>query len=274
MGADWIKVEKVTPGKPEVLGVSQILGIHPYHAFGLCVRFWLWCDDQLDSESVTGMSQKFVTNVALDFVIGHVGFTDALVQVGWLVVENGRLVVPNFDRHLSESAKKRADSRRRKQKERESGKDRVTEMSQKSVTSVARMSQECHTPSISLSLNTDSSSFDVSEAFEVFWKAYPCAQGKKEARKAFDIAIERLSKKTTAEEAAEKLTQAAADYRKYIEGVPNPPKVKYAQGWLNSDRFEDDYVEELARGLRSVPASYAQQRVTNTENALTEFING
>jgi hypothetical protein len=39
MAGDWIKVEKATPAKPEVLSISEILGVHPVHAFGLCVKF-------------------------------------------------------------------------------------------------------------------------------------------------------------------------------------------------------------------------------------------
>lgn len=273
MSADWIKVEKTTPGKPEVLGISQILGVHPAHAFGLCVRFWLWCDDQLDRESVTGMSQKFVTNVTLDYVIGHTGFADALVQVGWLKTDGGRLVVPNFDRHLSESAKKRADSRRRKQKQRDGESESVTGMSQEFVTNEGQNEDKCPTASLSISQRENrASSCADSEAFERFWKEYPCAQGKKPAKKAFDSAIARLKKKSTEAEAVEKLVQAAKDYARYMSDCPSPPKVKYAQGWLNDERYEDDYVEELERARRSAPPikTFAQQRQENTKKAFEE----
>lgn len=109
MAGDWIKVEKVTARKPEVLAVADKLAIHPYHAFGLCVSFWSWCDDQMSD----GHALR-VTDVTLDTVFGHAGFTSALLSVGWLQVRNGSLAVPNFDRHLSESAKARALSGNRK----------------------------------------------------------------------------------------------------------------------------------------------------------------
>ncbi len=82
MAGDWIKVEKATARKPEVLALASILQIHPDHAFGLCVRFWFWCDDNLK----TGHAQR-VTTVTLDYVVGHTGFADALVQVGWLSIQ-------------------------------------------------------------------------------------------------------------------------------------------------------------------------------------------
>ena len=113
MAGDWIKVEKSTPRKPEVMAIADELGIHIDHAFGLCFRFWCWCDDQMTD----GHAQS-VTNVTLDSSFGHAGFATALVKVGWLRVRNGSLEVPNFDRHLSESAKNRALSGMRKAKQR------------------------------------------------------------------------------------------------------------------------------------------------------------
>jgi hypothetical protein len=138
MAGDWIKVQKSTPGKPEVLALADELGIHVDHAFGLCFRFWSWCDDQMTD----GHAQS-VTNVTLDSFFGHAGFATALVKVGWLRVRNGSLEVPNFDRHLSESAKNRALSGMRKAKQRA---ESVTELSRserdKSVTREEKRREE------------------------------------------------------------------------------------------------------------------------------------
>lgn len=111
MAGDWIKVEKATLAKPEVLAISELLGIHPAHAFGLCTKFWMWCDDQLENGNARG-----VTKVTLDFVIGHDGMTDALLKVDWLRDRSGSLEVPHFDRHLSEGAKNRALTKERVRK--------------------------------------------------------------------------------------------------------------------------------------------------------------
>lgn len=113
MSADWIKIEKITARKPEVLRISQHLGVHPDHAFGLCFRFWSWCDDNLESGNARG-----VTDVTLDALLNCDGFASALIEVGWLLVRNGSLEVPNYDRHLSKNAKKRALSQERTKKSR------------------------------------------------------------------------------------------------------------------------------------------------------------
>jgi|GEM_PF-605397 len=106
MAGDWIKVEKSTSLKPEVLQLSEILEIHPAHAFGLCMKFWIWCDDHL-----TNSNARSVTKVTLDYIIQHQGFTGALISVGWLQSSEGTdgpFKIPNFERHLSEGAKTRA----------------------------------------------------------------------------------------------------------------------------------------------------------------------
>jgi hypothetical protein len=118
MAGDWIKVEKSTAEKPEVLAISEFLGIHPTHAFGLCVKFWIWCDTQLLNGNAVS-----VTKVTLDYVTGQIGMTDALLNVGWLRDRSGSLEVPRFDRHLSEGSKNRALTKERVKKSKEKSND-------------------------------------------------------------------------------------------------------------------------------------------------------
>ena len=103
MAGDWIKVEKATPRKPEILRIAAALEIHPDHAFGLCFRFWSWCDDHLDSTNARGVSSALV-----DSIVERKGFAIAMIEVDWLRVNDGSLEIPNMDRHLSQTAKKRA----------------------------------------------------------------------------------------------------------------------------------------------------------------------
>lgn len=126
MAGDWLKIEKATARKREVMVIADILGLHPDHAFGICFRFWAWCDDNL-----TDGHAKSVTLVTVDSLLGHNGFGQAAQKAGWITESDDGFVIPNFDRHLSECAKNRALSTERKRKQR--GKP-VTEMSQNSVT--------------------------------------------------------------------------------------------------------------------------------------------
>jgi len=113
MAQEWIKVEKATARKPEVLRISSALNIHPDHAFGLCVRFWCWCDDQCDIGHACG-----VTLVTLDLILGHTGFATQLVKAGWLNETDDGISIPHFEYHLSQSSKTRAQSAIRKERSR------------------------------------------------------------------------------------------------------------------------------------------------------------
>ena len=122
MAGDWVKMEKATARKPEILRIACALNIHPDHAFGLCFRFWSWCDDHLTTGNAAG-----VTETLVDALLDRSGFCAALISVGWLRVREGSLEVPNFDRHLSESAKNRALTAQRVAKHKaKSGNEKVT----------------------------------------------------------------------------------------------------------------------------------------------------
>jgi len=118
----WIKLEKNTPDKPEIFEMAEILSIDPDAVLGKLIRVWCW----VDSNSADGHI-KSVTPVLIDRLTMSQGFADAMTSVGWLE-ENS---IPNFARHLGESAKKRAKDSERKRMSRttsaECPKESVTE---------------------------------------------------------------------------------------------------------------------------------------------------
>lgn len=132
MAANWIKVEVITPDKPEIFRLAEILKIDPDAVLGKAIRFWVWADQQ----TIDGNANS-VTKNAIDRVAFMSGFADALITVGWLQENNGSLTLPNFDRHNGESSKKRALTNRRvsehrKQKPKSNAKS-VTEGDQKAL---------------------------------------------------------------------------------------------------------------------------------------------
>lgn len=115
MADHWIKVEKSTPDKPEVLQIASILEIDdPDTVTGKLVRVWAW----FDSNSENGHAPS-VTNVLLDRLTGVTGFCDAMITVGWMDKTEEGVQVPNYDRHLGKSAKKRGLDAERKRKSRD-----------------------------------------------------------------------------------------------------------------------------------------------------------
>jgi DNA replication protein DnaT len=103
MAGDWLKVEKDTPEKPEILALATALNITTEEAFGRCFKVWRWAD----SHTVDG-NARVTQMCALDSIAGLDGFSQALLDVGWLQARSGSLVIPHFDRHMGQSGKRRA----------------------------------------------------------------------------------------------------------------------------------------------------------------------
>ena len=107
MAGDWIKMGKDLRDDPAIIGIASLLTMDPDMVVGKLHRFWSWCDTHLadgNARFVTGCN----AHVTLDVQVGAQGFAQALESVGWLVLKEDGFTVPNYDRHLSQSAKRRA----------------------------------------------------------------------------------------------------------------------------------------------------------------------
>lgn len=108
MASSWIKVEVITPDKPEIYQIAEILSIDPDAVLGKMVRVWAWADQQ----TIDGNAGS-VTKSVIDRLTFITGFADALISVGWMANINNKLTFPNFERHNGDSSKKRALTNRR-----------------------------------------------------------------------------------------------------------------------------------------------------------------
>ena len=113
MAGEWIKIESVTPDKPEVFQMAEILGIDPDAVVGKLLRIWVWADQQTIDGNARG-----VTRALLDRLTSAAGFADALVSVGWLVDTDDGLTFPRFGEHNGKTAKSRALGAKRASKSR------------------------------------------------------------------------------------------------------------------------------------------------------------
>jgi hypothetical protein len=129
----WIKVRINIHNQPEVLGIARACSLGVDTVVGKLFRMWAWFDEM----SVSG-HVSYGTNVWLDSFVGHEGFSEACVKVGWLESSSDGLTMPNFDRHNGESSKKRLTDAARKRKSRSS----QIEKSASSPQNVREMSQE------------------------------------------------------------------------------------------------------------------------------------
>jgi hypothetical protein len=111
MAGDWIKLQKDTPDKPEVLAIATRMNLDPDAVVGKLVRIWSW----FDTHTIDGNANS-VTFSLLDRLAGITGFAEQMTFVGWLDQKGHVLTLPNFEYHNGETAKKRALGKNRQDK--------------------------------------------------------------------------------------------------------------------------------------------------------------
>ena len=119
MAGDWIKLEHVTPDKPEIYTMAEMLNLDPDTVLGKVIRVWIWADQQ----TLIGDAPS-VTKTCIDRVTGVTHFAEALEKVRWLKIKKEGINFPNFDRHNGKSAKTRALTNKRMKRKRDA--DSVT----------------------------------------------------------------------------------------------------------------------------------------------------
>lgn len=108
MAGDWMKIELELPDKPEVHAIAGMLNIDPDAVVGKLFRIWQWFDKHTTDGNAHGVTYSLPDRIA-----GVIGFGEAMAFVGWLEQRDKTLVMPNFDRHTSKSAKTRASTAKR-----------------------------------------------------------------------------------------------------------------------------------------------------------------
>jgi hypothetical protein len=116
MAGSWIKFRHDLIDAPEIRRLSRSCGVTRDDVYGKLFRLWSWFDRHSHNGAVAGESGELV-----DEIVGHSGFAAALVSVGWLCDDQDGIVIPNWERHNSETAKERALDAARKALSRMSG---------------------------------------------------------------------------------------------------------------------------------------------------------
>jgi hypothetical protein len=128
MAGDWLKFDKATPDKPEVFAIASTLDIDPDAVVGKLMRVWSWFDTHTENGNAPS-----VTSALLDRIAGVTGFVTAMQKCGWIELSESGVLLPNFNRHCGETAKKRAQNNNRVSKLRTRNAENVTSALQKHV---------------------------------------------------------------------------------------------------------------------------------------------
>lgn len=115
MAGDWIKWVKGLTRKPEVLAISEALGMDRRAVASRCMEIWEWWDENSLDGNAASVTVEF-----LDDLVGYDGFASSMISVKWLVLCGDKMTVPNFGRHHGKTAKRRALGQNRVQTHRNS----------------------------------------------------------------------------------------------------------------------------------------------------------
>ncbi|MCP1404443.1 hypothetical protein [Achromobacter insolitus] len=113
MAADWIKMRVDLPTHPKVVRIASACEADRLRVIGGLLSVW----GLFDAHSVDGQLEGYTPKV-MDETIGFLGFSDAMIAVGWLEFDGFSLWMPQFGEHNGQSAKKRAQDADRKRNDR------------------------------------------------------------------------------------------------------------------------------------------------------------
>jgi len=117
MAGDWIKMQKSLPRDPRVVRISSALKADRLRTVGGLLSAWCLFDEQTEDGKLEGYTPEL-----MDEIVGFPGLAQAMESVGWLEIGDGFLVVPRFEEHNGQSAKRRAQDSDRKMSARKADK--------------------------------------------------------------------------------------------------------------------------------------------------------
>ena len=104
MAGDWIKMRHDLADDPAVIAIASRLKIDDRDTVvGKLHKLWSWFDRHTPDGNAHSVTETF-----FDALVCVTGFSRALELVGWLKICDDVISMPNFERHLSKSAKHRA----------------------------------------------------------------------------------------------------------------------------------------------------------------------
>ncbi len=253
---EWIKMRHGLHDDPDVVYIASLAGIDEHAAVGRLHWFWQTADQQTTDGVLAGWTPE-----TLDRKVACPGFAQAMATAKWLKIVTAeesidgrpRLVIPKFDVHISESAKKRAKEQAKKQRQRgQSGDKSGTDWGQggdkcppeegtkaghegdtngtETGPQNKKKNKNIKTPPTPPRGESEKSK-KAKKAFQEFSGIYP----RKEALDAAEPAFCRLALKTIPE-----VIQAAKNYRDWFDQSDQELRyVPYPQKFINKSLWKD-----------------------------------
>ena len=110
----WIKMRSELQSHPKIVRILSATSSDKFRVVGGLHAVWSVFDQHSTDGTLFGYTPE-----TMDHVIGWIGFSAALLSVGWLSFDGVQtLALPEFDEHNSKGAKRRAEDQKRKRNDR------------------------------------------------------------------------------------------------------------------------------------------------------------
>ena len=108
---NWIKVQTNLRTSPKIVRISSALEWTPVQTLGAVINSWMIADEHATE---TGLLEGLSFS-DLDWMIGSIGLSQAMANVGWLKETSKGVQFINYEEHNGSTAKSRAREQKRKQ---------------------------------------------------------------------------------------------------------------------------------------------------------------
>lgn len=116
MAGDWIKMRLDLQSHPKVVRILSATCTDKFRVIGGLHAVWSVFDAHTEDGILSGYTPE-----TMDHIIGWPGFSQAMIDVGWLEYDGDQtLKMPEFQSHNGKSAKRRAEDAERKKESRKS----------------------------------------------------------------------------------------------------------------------------------------------------------
>jgi hypothetical protein len=272
--AEWIKLEKNTPDKPEVSAVARWCNVSHGDAFTAIVRLLIWADGNTEDGFV-----RFLSASDADRIGNLCGLGEALIKTGWLHVEDNGATFQNWNRHNGTSAKRRMlDSERKsanrrqnvrkmsasdaevfwtREEKRREEKNREENRTANSQTGEPPAPVNAQTAVTGNGKDSKEPKPMYSQDFEDFWGMYPNRKAKGEAWKAWNQMRSRLP-------AIGELLAIVAQQSRQSDWTRDGGKfIPHPATWLRACRWEDGKSSSPSKQATAIVDAQPKPRPTH-----------
>ena len=263
MAGDWIKMTCGLENDPAVIALCSALDMDGDAIIGKLYRLWTWADQHLEDGNAPGVTDSWV-----DRYLGVSGIAEVLVSIHWLSHNGTGIVIPDFDKHMGQSAKRRALTSRRVAKHRSNAPTVTRVEKSREEKSEEEQSIEEKSPKNGSgpvrSAKPKRTRVVYPSEFEAFWKAYSARRrvGKGYAFEAWEKGKGKLA---PPKDTPDVVIAAAAVHAEHFDRIgTETSKIPHPTTWLNGRRWEDDIPKDApilnSASMRSIAAADAYVR--------------